>query len=149
MRTGAARLRAYRGRNLAKGSTARRLALTALLGVALALGGCSSFAGFVSDTWPTWAGGMPKDVPPRPGAPGYDEFIAHQQRQDAAAGGAAAPGAAAQTGAAAAPVATGTNPATAAAAPAANPAVNRGAPQQLAPAYARPSDRSTTQGGLY
>ena len=132
MRMGAARLRAYRGRDLAEGSTARRLALTALLGVALALGGCSSFAGFVSDTWPTWAGGMPKDVPPRPGAPGYDEFIAHQQRQDAAAGGT-----------------TGTTPTTAAAAPAANPAVKGGAPQQLAPAYARPNDRSTTQGGLY
>ena len=142
MRMGAARLRAYRGRDLAEGSTARRLALTALLGVALALGGCSSFAGFVSDTWPTWAGGMPKDVPPRPGAPGYDEFIAHQQRQDAAAGGTAAPGAGA-------PVATGTTPTTAAAAPPANPAVKGGAPQQLAPAYARPNDRSTTQGGLY
>jgi hypothetical protein len=146
---GAARLRAYRGRDLSESSTARRLALTALLGVALALGGCSSFAGFVSDTWPTWAGGMPKDVPPRPGAPGYEEFIAHQQRQDAAAGGAAAPGAAAQAGAPAAPGTTGTTPATATAAPAANPAVNRAAPQQLAPAYARPNDRSTTQGGLY
>ena len=77
---------------------------------------------------------MPKDVPPRPGAPGYDEFIAHQQRQDAAAGGTAAPGAGA-------PVATGTTPTTAAA--------EGGAPQQLAPAYARPNDRSTTQGGLY
>ena len=28
---------------------------------------------------------MPKDVPPRPGAPGYDEFLAHQQNHDAAA----------------------------------------------------------------
>jgi hypothetical protein len=28
---------------------------------------------------------MPNDVPPRPGAPGYEEFLAHQQRQDAAA----------------------------------------------------------------
>jgi hypothetical protein len=51
----------------------------------LALGSCSSVSGYVSDTWPTWAGGMPKDVPPRPGAPGYEEFLAHQQRQDAAA----------------------------------------------------------------
>ena len=92
-------MRAYRGRDLAAVLTRRRLALTALLGVCLALGGCSSFAGFVSDTWPTWAGGMPKDVPPRPGAPGYEEFISHQQRQDPAAAGAAAPGAAAQAGA--------------------------------------------------
>src|SRR5215469_4350731 len=94
--------------------TKRRLALTALLGVLLALGGCSSFSGFVADTWPTWAGGMPKDVPPRPGAPGYEEFIAHQQRLDAASG-AVAPGAAAQAGA---PGTTGTTPAAAAAPPA-------------------------------
>ena len=124
------------------------MALTALLGVCLALGGCSSFAGFVSDTWPTWAGGMPKDVPPRPGAPGYEEFISHQQRQDPAAAGAAAPGAAAQAGAPApgAPGTTGTTPATATAP---NSAVNRAAPQQFPPAYARPDDRATTRGGLY
>jgi hypothetical protein len=121
------------------------LALAAFLGICLALGGCSSFAGFVSDTWPTWAGGMPKDVPPRPGAPGYEEFISHQQRQDPAAAGAAAPGAAAQAGtpAAGAPAATGTTPNTATAAP----APNNGAPRQFPPAYARPD--ATTQGGLY
>jgi len=124
------------------------LALTALLGICLALGGCSSFAGFVSDTWPTWAGGMPKDVPPRPGAPGYEEFISHQQRQDPAAAGAAAPGAAAQAGAPApgAPGTTGTTPANPTAP---NSAVNRAAPQQFPPAYARPDDRATTRGGLY
>ena len=92
-------MQAYRGRDLAAMLTKRRLALTALLGVCLALGGCSSFAGVVSDTWPTWAGGMPKDVPPRPGAPGYEEFIAHQQRQGVAAGSAADPTVAAQAGA--------------------------------------------------
>lgn len=43
------------------------------------LGACSSVSGFVSDHWPHWAGGMPDDVPPRPGAPGYDAFIAHAQ----------------------------------------------------------------------
>jgi hypothetical protein len=130
------------------------LALTALLGVCLALGGCSSFAGFVSDTWPTWAGGMPKDVPPRPGAPGYEEFIAHQQRQDAAAGAAVAPGAAAQAGtpAPAAPGTTGTAapPTTATVQPttAARPA---SAPntRSLPPAYAPADDRSATKGGLY
>ena len=144
-------MQAYRGRDLVAVLTRRRLALTALLGICLALGGCSSFAGFVSDTWPTWAGGMPKDVPPRPGAPGYEEFIAHQRRQDTAAGGAADPGAAAQAAAPppGAPVTTGTTPTGAKAAPAANPAVTRTAPQQLPPAYARPDDRATTQGGLY
>jgi len=124
------------------------LALTALLGVCLALGGCSSFAGFVSDTWPTWAGGMPKDVPPRPGAPGYEEFISHQQRQDPAAAGAAAPGAATQAGAPA-PGAPGTTGMTPANPTAPNSAVNRAAPQQFPPAYARPDDRATTRGGLY
>ena len=109
---------------MAVGLTRRRLALLGLLGVSLALGGCSSFAGFVADTWPTWAGGMPKDVPPRPGAPGYEEFIAHQQRLDAAAGGAAAPGAAAVG----TPGTTGTTPA-ATAAPPPNSAVGRAAPQ--------------------
>jgi hypothetical protein len=139
--------------------TRRRLALTALLGVCLALGGCSSFAGFVSDTWPTWAGGMPKDVPPRPGAPGYEEFIAHQQRQDAAAGGAAAQGAAAQGGA---PV-SGAPGTTATVAPAAAPpntatvqpmTTSRPASapntRSLPPAYAPADDRSAaTKGGLY
>ncbi len=136
--------------DLAAGLTRRRLALLALLGVCLALGGCSSFAGFVSDTWPTWAGGMPKDVPPRPGAPGYEEFIAHQQRQDAAAGGAAAPGAAAQAGApgtvapGVAPTTTATVQSTTASRPASAPNA-----RSLPPAYAPAEDRSATKGGLY
>jgi len=144
--------------------TRRRWALTALLGVCLALGGCSSFAGVVSDAWPTWAGGMPKDVPPRPGAPGYEEFISHQQRQDPAAAGAAAPGAAAQAGAPT-PGAPGTTatvaPAAAATvAPAAAPPTTgqpmtasrpASAPntRPLPPAYAPADDRSATRGGLY
>jgi hypothetical protein len=123
----------------------RRLAATALLGVCLGLGACSSVAGVVTDNVPTWAGGMPKDVPPRPGAPGYEEFISHQQRQDAAATGAAPAGAPGQ--AAAAPAATGTTPA--ATAPATNPMASRPAPQQLPPAYARPDDPRPTNGGLY
>jgi hypothetical protein len=49
-----------------------------LLCLGLALGSCSSVAGTVADHWPHWAGGMNDDVPPRPGAPGYAEFIAHQ-----------------------------------------------------------------------
>ena len=59
---------------------------TMVLCLGLALGSCSQFSGAVSDHWPHWAGGMSSDVPPRPGAPGYDEFIAHQQaRKDAPA----------------------------------------------------------------
>jgi|SRR5580704_5202052 hypothetical protein len=59
------------------------------LGLALSLASCGGaseggFSAYVSDHWPHWAGGMPDDVPPRPGAPGYDEFVAHgQASQDA------------------------------------------------------------------
>jgi len=49
------------------------------LGFAAGLASCSSFSGYVADHWPHWAGGMPADVPPRPGAPGYTDFIAHGQ----------------------------------------------------------------------
>jgi hypothetical protein len=54
-------------------------------GLALSLTSCgggaseSGFSAYVADHWPHWAGGMPDDVPPRPGAPGYDEFVAHGQ----------------------------------------------------------------------
>lgn len=47
-----------------------------LLGFGLNLASCGSF---VADHWPHWAGGLPDGVPPRPGAPGYAEFIAHGQ----------------------------------------------------------------------
>jgi hypothetical protein len=88
-----------------------RLVLIAL-GLGLSLGSCGGVAGFTSDHWPHWAGGEPNGVPPRPGAPGYDEFIAHQQSlapqaQSAAPGGqpavapSAAPTAAPPTAAAA------------------------------------------------
>ena len=96
------------------GTTKRLFTLTAALCVCLTLGACSSFSGFVSDTWPTWAGGMPKDVPPRPGAPGYEEFIAHQQRQDVPPNTGAVSGAPPGTAAAAAPA---TAPGTTAAVP--------------------------------
>ena len=62
-----------------------RPVFSALLVIAgLALASCSSVSNFTSDHWPTWAGGMPKDVPPRPGSPGYDEFLVHQQGKDVA-----------------------------------------------------------------
>jgi len=61
----------------------RFIAAAIVLCLGLALGSCS--AGYVADHWPRWAGGMPSDVPPRPGAPGYDEFMAHgQANKDAA-----------------------------------------------------------------
>jgi hypothetical protein len=135
--------REHRGSNLTVGTTKRLCTLTAALCVFLTLGACGSFSGFVSDTWPTWAGGMPRDVPPRPGAPGYEEFIAHQQRQDVPPNAAAVPGAPPGTAAPAAPAAA---PGTTAAVP--PPAGSANTPR-LPPAYARPDDRSATQGGLY
>jgi hypothetical protein len=68
----------------------RRLAMAVLLGLAPALASCgggseSGISAYVADHWPRWAGGMPDDVPPRPGAPGYNEFISHGgANQDAA-----------------------------------------------------------------
>jgi len=64
--------------------TGRRAAAAILLGLAPLLGSCggaseNGFSAYVADHWPHWAGGMPADVPPRPGAPGYNEFIAHGQ----------------------------------------------------------------------
>ncbi|MBV1697486.1 MAG: hypothetical protein KGQ47_03965 [Hyphomicrobiales bacterium] len=77
-------------RNDRTGWLRRRFAAVALVCTCLTLGGCSSFSGYVSDHWPTWAGGMPSDVPPRPGAPGYAEFISHQGANDPAASAAVA-----------------------------------------------------------
>ena len=49
------------------------------LGLGLALGSCGSVAGFTADHWPHWAGGLPAGTPPRPGTPGYNDYIAHRQ----------------------------------------------------------------------
>jgi hypothetical protein len=57
----------------------RFFAATLVLLAGLGLSSCASFSATVTDHWPTWAGGLPNDVPPRPGAPGYDEFMARQQ----------------------------------------------------------------------
>jgi hypothetical protein len=93
----------------------RRLITAAtLLGFGLHLASCG---GFVADHWPHWAGGMPADVPPRPGAPGYSEFIAHgqaapetKQQPAAAAQGAVQPVAATEAPAASAPAAASAAP---------------------------------------
>jgi hypothetical protein len=115
---------------------ARFVAPGLVLCIGLALGGCGSFAGAVSDHWPTWAGGMPNDVPPRPGAPGYAEFISHQQAKDEAAAAAGKP--------AAAPAMV-TAPAGAATAP----DVAAGNPQAMPPNARRVDDQGVVQGGLY
>jgi hypothetical protein len=62
--------------------TIKRLVAAALVcGLGFALGSCSSFSDFVSDHWPHFAGGEPNGLPPRPGDPGYNTFIAHGQPQ--------------------------------------------------------------------
>lgn len=64
-------------------------ALVACLGAGLAAcagsGSENGVSSYVADHWPHWAGGMPPDVPPRPGQPGYAEFIAHGQADQAPA----------------------------------------------------------------
>jgi hypothetical protein len=98
--------------------------------LALLLASCGTFYGYVSDHWPHWAGGMPDDVPPRPGTPGYEEFIAHKpEGKDTPA---PAPIPVAQQ----------------VAAPAQPPAVP--APRQNPPPAApQPSDQNAGSGGLY
>jgi hypothetical protein len=39
----------------------------------------ASCANFVADHWPHFAGGEPNGLPPRPGQPGYQQFITHGQ----------------------------------------------------------------------
>jgi len=59
--------------------------MTALALAAAMLGGCSSInekiAPAIADTLPMWAGGMPKDVPPRKGTPEYDSYMQEQERK--------------------------------------------------------------------
>lgn len=45
--------------------------------LAMLLASCGGSGGIVGEALPTWAGGMPKDVPPRPGTPEYEE---HKKR---------------------------------------------------------------------
>lgn len=57
----------------------RFIAAALVLGLASLLGACSPFSSSVADMWPHWAGGEPRGLPPRPGQPGYQQFIAHGQ----------------------------------------------------------------------
>jgi hypothetical protein len=88
----------------------RLLAASAVLSLAMMLSACG---GYVADRWPHWAGGLPPDVPPRPGAPGYDDFIAHGEPaapNAPAAGANAAPAVNGATGTVAAPNAAASAP---------------------------------------
>jgi hypothetical protein len=136
----------------------RLVAAALVLGVASLLGACSPFSSSMADMWPHWAGGEPAGLPPRPGEPGYDQFIAHGQPDQNPP--AAAPGAPAAPAAQQAPAAAGTTAAIA--------GQNSSAQQQNPPAFAEPqgqernatgplpkavqppaNDSSVVQGGLY
>jgi hypothetical protein len=58
----------------------RFVALAFAFGLGLMLGSCSP--GMIADHWPHFAGGEPQGMPPRPGTPGYEQFIAHGQPND-------------------------------------------------------------------
>jgi hypothetical protein len=62
------------------------------LGIVLAIflpslfqGGCGTIneklAAGMSDAIPQWAGGLPRDAPPRPGTVEYDEFVKERERK--------------------------------------------------------------------
>lgn len=133
----------------------RSVAAAVMLCVGAMLASCAGtsnedgFSAFVADHWPHWAGGMPSDVPPRPGAPGYNRFIAHGQAdQDVLppANGAAAPAVPVT------PVFQTAPPAPAASAPA--PSAEQVEPPQQSPGVPAPprsaaEDSTVVQGGLY
>src|SRR5581483_5280256 len=115
----------------------RLVTAATLVGFALNLASCG---GFVADHWPHWAGGLPADAPPRPGTPGYAEFISHGQadakpdaKQEPAANAAAAQSAGEPVPAAPAP------------APPAAPMPARAA----SPDSAAGQDSNVVRGGLY
>jgi len=60
--------------------------LVVCLGLMLA-----SCADFVANHWPHFAGGEPNGLPPRPGEPGYQQFIAHGQQNTGSVSGEAQP----------------------------------------------------------
>ena len=53
--------------------------LIALIIASIVLASCSG--GAIGDYAPQWAGGFPKDLPPRPGTPEYDAFRKKQEAE--------------------------------------------------------------------
>ena len=65
---------------------ARHIAVIAAFALAgTIVGGCSSInerlGPAVGEAIPQWAGGLPKDVPPRRGTPEYDAYMKEQERK--------------------------------------------------------------------
>jgi hypothetical protein len=129
----------------------RSIAAVFLFALGMALSSCSGsggFAGAVADNWPHWAGGMPAGVPPRPGAPGYDEFVSHGGATPVPA---ATPAVTFQQRAANGSVSTSPSPPVASApAPQPSPAPQPAPAAQAAPEAENPAeDASVVKGGLY
>ena len=51
---------------------ARLIRISVVIAVALSTASCAG--GYIGDHVPQWAGGLPKDLPPRPGSPDYQEY---------------------------------------------------------------------------
>ena len=64
-----------RGRQRESAMSGRLIGLVVALSVGLLLAACASVGGFIGDSLPTWAGGLPRGTPPRAGAPGYDAYL--------------------------------------------------------------------------
>jgi hypothetical protein len=61
------------------------LALIGLALVASSLAGCGTINGYLANGTgnyiPHWAGGLPSDVPPRPGTAKYEEYMKERERK--------------------------------------------------------------------
>jgi hypothetical protein len=64
--------------------TCQLVIVLAVMLQACVLSGCSTINSSLAGTGealPTWLGGMPPDVPPRPGTAKYDEYMKEQERK--------------------------------------------------------------------
>lgn len=77
----AARIGCAKGEFMAFPSMTGLAVLLAIAGTVLA--SCADISHKIVDTIPEWAGGMPKNVPPRPGTPEYDAWMEQQQAEAA------------------------------------------------------------------
>ena len=63
---------------LSKRALRAAVSAAAAISFSLTLAGCSNLATFLADNIPQWAGGLPKDAPPRAGDPRYADYFKTQ-----------------------------------------------------------------------
>ena len=63
---------------LSKRALRAAVSAAAAVVLSLTLAGCSNLATFLADNIPQWAGGLPKDAPPRAGDPRYADYFKTQ-----------------------------------------------------------------------